>query len=431
MKPADLTRTRRRVLLILMLVNFVNYVDRQIIFSLFPAIQRDFNLTFTQLGSLATAFTVVLSLASLPLGVLADRISRRAVISAGVLFWSGATFFSGFAGSFRSLLAARGLVGIGEAAYAPAGSAVISAVFPQEMRARVQGVFDIGMFIGGAVGIALGGVMAEAFGWRSAFFILGIPGVILGLCALRLPRLPSTPSQEHMTVRELLRVPAFLALLASGWFCSFAGYAYVAWGPALVQRYRGFSARQAGLALGITLVVGGTSGIAAGAYLSDLLAKLRPWGRPIIIPVGFVLGAPVIFLALHSTTKVQFLVYFGLGAFFLSWYHGPLTATIHDLVPPQGRATALGFYYLFINLFSMALAPLIVGWIADRSNLITALNVPIACQLLGAAFFILVIRSIRRNGLHHPALARHWDEESSRVSLTSCDQVTPLGAKIT
>lgn len=213
-----------------------------------------------------------------------------------------------------------------------------------------------------------------------------------------------------MTIRELLRVPAFVALLLSGWFCSFAGYAYVAWGPAFVQSYRGFNASEAGLSLGITLIVGGTCGIAVGAYLSDLLAKLRTWGRPIIIPIGFVLGAPAIFLALHSVGKAQFLLYFGLAAFFLSWYHGPLTATIHDLVPPSGRGTALGLYYLFVNLFSMALAPLIVGWIADHSNLITAFDAPIASQLIGAAFFVLVIQSIRRNGLHHPALARHWDE---------------------
>src|SRR5437016_11877936 len=210
------------------------------------------------------------------------------------------------------------------------------------------------------------------------------------------------------------RIPARRAC-SRAWFCSFAGYGDVAWGPAFVQGYRGLSARQAGLALGSTLVVGGTCGIAAGAYLSDLLAKIRAWGRPIIIPIGFVLGAPAIYLALHSAGKVQFLPYFGLGAFFLSWYHGPLTATIHDLVPPHGRATAMGLYYLFVNLFAMALAPLIVGWIADRSNLITAFNVPIASQLLGAAFFVLVIQSIRRNGLHHPALARHWHEESCRV----------------
>jgi predicted MFS family arabinose efflux permease len=411
----DFSRTQWRVLLVLMLVNFVNYVDRQIILSLFPAIRRDFSLSFEQLGYLATAFTVVLSVGSFPLGMLADRVSKRAVISAAVLFWSGATFLSGLAGSFRSLLVARGLVGVGEAAYYPAGAAVISASFPKGMRARVQGAFDIGMFIGGATGIALGGVMLQSFGWRPAFFLVGIPGVLLGLSALRLPKAPGLPSGELMPIRELLRVPAFLALLVSGWFCSFAGYAYVSWGPELVQEYKGFSPREAGLALALTVVVGGTCGIATGAYLSDLLAKVRTWGRAAIIPVGFVLGAPVIFLALHSTSKVWFVVFFGLGAFFLSWYHGPLTATIHDLVPPSGHATALGFYNLFVNLCSMAVAPLVIGKIADRYNLITALHIPIAAQLLGAAFFVVVIQCIRRNGLHHPAIAQHWGDESCGV----------------
>src|ERR1700722_16996276 len=188
MKLSDFTGKKWAVLLILMLVNFVNYVDRQIVFALFPFLRRDFGLTSLQLGTLATAFTVVLSLASFPLGMLADRISRRAVISAGIVFWSGATFFTGLAGSFRSLLVARGMVGIGEAAYTPAGAAVITASFSKGVRARVQGAFDIGMFIGGATGISLGGYIAAKFGWRYAFFLVGIPGFILGLAALRLPR---------------------------------------------------------------------------------------------------------------------------------------------------------------------------------------------------------------------------------------------------
>jgi MFS transporter, Spinster family, sphingosine-1-phosphate transporter len=400
-------------LYILMLINFVNYVDRQIIFSLFPAIRHEFSLSYVQLSYLATAFTVVLSLGSFPLGMLADRVSRRAVISAAVLFWSGATFFSGMAGSFRSLVAARGLVGVGEAAYNPAGAAVISASFPGEMRARVQGSFDIGMFIGGATGIALGGIIVQSFGWRPAFFLVGVPGVILGLSSLRLPETQGSSTKDGMPMRELLRVPAFLALLVSGWFCSFAGYAYVAWGPDLVQEYKGFTAREASLALALSIVVGGTSGIAVGAYLSDLFAKVRDWGRVAIIPVGFVLGAPAIFLALHSTSKFSFILFFGLGAFFLSWYHGPLTATIHDLVPPRGHATALGFYNLFVNLFAMALAPLLIGKVADRYNLITALHIPIAAQLIGAAFLLVVIQLIRRDGLHHPSIARLWVDEST------------------
>jgi MFS family permease len=213
-----------------------------------------------------------------------------------------------------------------------------------------------------------------------------------------------------MPIRELLQVPAFLALLVSGWFSSFAGYAYVAWGPELVQDYKGFSARQASLALALAVVAGGTCGIATGAYLSDRLAKLLSWGRAVVIPVGFVLGAPAIYFSLHASSKPAFLAFFGLGAFFLSWYHGPLTATIHDLVPPRGHATALGFYYLFVNLFSMAIAPLLIGTIADHYNLITALHIPILAQLAGAAFFGVVIYFIRRNGLRHPVLAQHWDD---------------------
>jgi MFS transporter, Spinster family, sphingosine-1-phosphate transporter len=411
MKLSDFSGKQWRVLSILMLVNFVNYVDRQIVFALFPSIRRDFGLSYVQLGYLATAFTVVLSLASFPLGMLADRVSRRAVISAGVLFWSGATLFSGLAGSFRALLIARGLVGIGEAAYTPAGAAVITASFPREVRARVQGAFDIGMFIGGAVGISLGGIVAGAFGWRYAFYLVGIPGVVLGLTALRLPKSVVADARESMSVRDLLRVPAFLALLASGWFCSFAGYAYVAWGPELVQDYKGFSPGQAGLALGLTIVLGGTLGIATGAYLSDTLAKLRTWGRAVVVPIGFVLAAPAIYFSLHSSGKIHFLLFFTLGAFFLSWYHGPLTATIHDLVPPRGHATALGFYYFFVNLFSMAIAPVVIGRLADRYNLIRALQVPILAQLVGAACFLVVIQCIRRDGLRHPVLARLWDDE--------------------
>jgi predicted MFS family arabinose efflux permease len=415
MKLSDFSGKQWQVLLILMLVNFVNYVDRQIVFALFPYLRHDFGLTRLQLGTLATSFTVVLSLASFPLGMLADRISRRAVISAGILFWSGATFFSGLASSFRTLLVARGMVGVGEAAYTPAGAAVITAAFPKEVRARVQGSFDVGMFLGGATGISLGGYIAAQFGWRAAFFMVGIPGVILGLAALRLPESVVRVAKESMSLRELLRVPAFLALLVSGFFCSFAGYSYVVWGPDLVQE-KGFTAAQASMALGLTIVLGGMLGIATGAYLSDLLAKLRAWGRAAIVPIGFVLGAPAIYFALHASEKIHFLLFFGVGAFFLSWYHGPLTATIHDLVPPRGHATALGFYYLFVNLFSMAIAPMVIGRLADRHDLIYALHVPIVAQLLGAAFFVVVIQCIRHDGLRHPVLARHWEDEPCKLS---------------
>ena len=424
MRISEFSSDQRKAITILWLLNFVNYVDRQVIFALFPFIRHDFGLRYEQLGYLATAFTVVLSLSTFPLGMLADRFSRRWVISSGVLFWSAATFLSGLAGSFRALLSARAMVGVGEAAYAPAGTAVLSGIFPKGVRARIQGVCDIGMFAGGATGIALGGMMAHSFGWRMAFFCVGIPGLLLGLSAMRLPEPVRDRSEAAIQVRELLRVPAYLAVLAAGWFSSFAGYTYIAWGPDLIQEVKGFTVFESAMALGGVVVLGGALGIATGAYFSDRLAKRWPWGRPLIIPIGFVLGAPAILAALHTSAKGPFLFLFGLGAFFMSWYHGPLTATIHDLVPASGHATALGLYYLFVNLFAMALAPLVVGRAADRYGLVHALRIPIAAQLMGGACFVLVVLLIRQHGLHHRVLSRHWEPEPLLPSLETAELET-------
>jgi MFS transporter, Spinster family, sphingosine-1-phosphate transporter len=407
------TFSRRQwiVLVILMLINFVNYVDRQIIFSLFPAIRHQFSLNYAQLGALATAFTIVLSVSSLPLGVLADRFSRRLVISGGVLFWSAATFLSGLANSFRMLLVARGLVGVGEAAYTPAGTAIISATFPRQIRARVQGFFDMGMFFGGAVGIALGGIVAEWLGWRAAFFMVGVPGLILGLSGLRLPEATSHSRGGRLPVREIIRVPAYLVMLAAASFSSFAGYAYVAWGPDFVQEYKHFTSSESGITLGVTVLLAGGFGILTGATLADWFAKLRPWGRAGTVPIGFFLAAPAIYFALHSSSKPQFAVWFGIGTFFLSWYHGPTTATIHDIIPARGHATAIGLYYTFINLFAMAMAPLVIGAIADRYGLLWALHGALVSQLIGGGLFAAVPYCIHRDGVHHEALAPHWARE--------------------
>lgn len=417
MRIKDFTGKQWTVLSILMLVNFVNYVDRQIIFSLFPFIRRDFNLDYAELGSLATAFTVVLSLTSLPLGMLADRVSRRLVISFGVLFWSAATFFSGLASSFRSLLVARGLVGVGEAAYTPAGTAVISANFPKTVRARVQGFFDLGMFMGGAVGIAAGGIVAQWLGWRYAFLMVGIPGLALGMSALKLPDSPVPEAKERLPLRDILRVPAYVMLLLSAWCGSFAGYTYVAWGPDYVQEFRGFSSRESGVTLGLTVLIAGGLGILTGATLADHLTRLWTWGRAVVVPLGFLLAVPGIYLALHvNGGKPLFVLCFGVGTYFLSWYHGPVTATIHDIIPSQGHATAVGMYYLFVNLFSMALAPLVIGIFADRFGLIWALHAAISAQVIGGLMFLSVPYLIHRDGTHHRALKRYWEIENQADS---------------
>lgn len=398
MRGEKYSREQYRVLAILALVNFVNYVDRQILFPLFPFIRRDFGLTFFELGWLATAFTIVLSIGSLPLGMLADRVSRKKVISFGVIFWSFATFLSGIAPSFRFLLGARALVGVGEAAYTPAGTAIISATFPQRVRARVQAIFDTGMFIGGAVGIALGGIMAQWLGWRAAFFLVGIPGLVLGLLALTLPSnsvADKAEAHEGIAISYLLRRKPYVLVLISGWFSAFAGYSYIAWGPEFVQDYLHFTSREAGVMLGTVVILAGMGGVLTGATLADYLARRVSAGRAMTVPIGFLISVPFIYSGLHATSKLHFMIFFGVGTFFLTWYHGPVTATIHDLIPARGHATALGFYSLFVNLFSMALAPIIIGRIADEKNLLSALHISVVAQILGALFFVLAILAIK------------------------------------
>lgn len=403
----SLTSGQTRVLLTLTLVNLVNFVDRQIIFALVPLIRVEFALSYFHTALLGTVFSIVHSVGTLPLGWLADRVSRKKVISYAILFWSGATFLSGLATSFRSLLGARALVGVGEAAYTPAATAIITGGFPRELRARVQGVFDSGMFIGGSVGLGLGSILAEWIGWRPTFFIVGIPGLLLALSILRMPEAPVRTGEKPIPVRQLFRVPAYVTLLMSGCFITFAAYSYIFWGTEFVYRYKGFRLQEAGLLLGLSLLVAGVLGILAGAAVADRLSRRYSWGRVLVIATGLLLGAPLLLWAFYTPSKSVFLALFLLACFFMSWYHGPLTATMHDLIPARAHATAVGLYLFFANLLGTTLAPVVIGKIADRYDLLTGLHAALAAQVLGGLCFFLVIHFILRDGLHHPALAQY------------------------
>ena len=394
-----------RILAVLTLVNFVNYIDRLLIFPLFSLIKAEFLLSDAQLGLLGSVFQFVHAPASVILGQVADRSSRVKVMTYGVLFWSVATFLSGLAGSYHWLLVTRALVGVGEAAYAPAGSAEISATFPQTARARVQGVFNAGMFVGGAAGLALGGLLADAIGWRPAFFLVGTPGFLLVFLLWRLPSPPLAQPRERIPVGQLLRVPAFVAMLVSGWFATFAAQAYLTWGTEFVRRYKGFTLAQAGVSLGAAVIIAGVLGVMTGAALADILAKRAAWARAAVVAAGFLTAAPLVWWALLTPSRTMFVMLFAAGSFFLSWYHGPVIAIIHDLIPDRAHATAVGMAYFLINFSAPALAPWVVGQIADRAGLLAGMQVAVAAQVAGGLLYLMVIYFIRRDGLHHPVLA--------------------------
>ncbi|HXE89393.1 MAG TPA: MFS transporter [Terriglobales bacterium] len=407
MSPVAYSSQQVRVLLVLTLLNFVNYIDRQVVFPLFGPIKEEFLLSDQQLGLLGTVFTLVHAPLNVLLGYAADRASRPRIMTVGVLFWSAATFLSGLAGSFRSLLVARALVGVGEAAYGPAGTAMLTGAFPKDLRARVQGFFNVGMFIGGAAGLAVGGLIADRLGWRPAFFLVGLPGFVLAAFLYRLPDVPRPPRVHAVPFRHLLRVPAYLTMLVSGWFVTFAAQAYVTWGTEFVVRYQGFTLSQAGVSLGAIVVGAGILGVMTGAWLADLFARVWPWGRVAVVLAGFLLASPLVLGALHTTDKATFLALFFVGTFFMSWYHGPVIAIIHDLVPERAHATAVGVTYFLVNFSAPALAPWLVGGIADRYGLLAGMHAALGAQLVGGLLYLLVIYFIRRDGLKHPVLAAY------------------------
>jgi MFS transporter, Spinster family, sphingosine-1-phosphate transporter len=401
MIPPDkrLPMTRRYawyILFILTAINFVNYIDRQVIISLGPFIQDDLSLSNFQFGLLGTAFMLIHSLATVPFGILSDRWSRRHIIALGVLFWSAATFLCGLASNFMSLLGARAAVGIGEAAYAPPANSMLSDAFPLRQRARILGLFNVGMFVGGAAGLILGGMLGEVIGWRWSFVVVSAPGFFLGLLAWRLLEPPVATMHERTPMKALLQNRLLIYVLVGGIITAFSAGALIWWMPQYVIRVRHFRPRDAGLYIGSVGVTAGLLGVIIGSYLADWLYARWSWGRMATIGMGLLLSSPFVILSLYATNRLVLMTYFFLSIFFMVWYTGPIIAVIHDVVPSDVKATAQALYILLIHLFGDTFSPAIVGKLADLHSLQAALLLPAIINTVGGVIFLAGCRRLWR-----------------------------------
>lgn len=393
------TKEQKFMLWVLALVNFFNYVDRQVIFPLFYNIKMEFHVTDTQLGLLGTVFMLVHSIASVPLGVAADKYARRALVAGGVAFWSVASFASGLVGSFRGLLGVRSLVGIGEASYAPAATAMISDNFPQEARARAQGYFNAGMFVGGTLGAALGGIIAYNMNWRYAFFFVSIPGFALAWLSTKLVDVRKIHEEERISIFQLFRNPAYVWVLISGTLVTFAVGAYISWGVEFVRRYKGYDLEQASIILGLTMMLAGVLGVIVGSYIADKLQEKMRHGRALTVALSLIAAAPLMIAGVsigNEYPKIFFLLLFFFGTVLLSFYHAPTTAVIHDVVPKHMRATAFAVYLLAVHLFGDTPAPAIIGKVSDQYNLKFGLQLVTGLVLLSGLAFLVVSREVNK-----------------------------------
>jgi MFS family permease len=403
-KRISLTPYQVRLLAVLALINFVNFADRQAIPPLVPLIRDEFALTSTQISYLQVSLQAVLALASIPFGFFADRFHRSRIIAGGVIFWSFATIFTSHVHTFAMLLLARAFVGIGEAAYAPAAQSMISGGYPQQDRARAQSIFAAGMLVGGTAGQAIGGLIGQWLGWRAVFYVIGIPGLLLSFAILGLAEPSRGPRSEVVPLSRLLRVPAFLTLMLSGVMITFASVAFITWGTDFVVRYKDFSLREAGISLGPALLVSGLLGVLAGGFLADMLQQRFAFGRILTVACGFLLAAPFVLWAITSEEKNQVVGAFFIAGFFMSWYHGPLTAVIHDMMPRRAHASSVGVYMFATQLFGGILGPYVVGRLDDLADLILGLRVAVVVMVSGALLMFLVMYFIGRDGLCHPEL---------------------------
>ncbi len=333
-----------KVLILLTVVNLLNYFDRLIVFPMFSFLKDEFGVSDFKLGLLGSVFILVHSVSVLPLGYWSDRGRRQRIMAGGVLFWSIATSLSGFAASFRTLLTARALVGVGEAAYAPGGTALMTSCFPEAFRARAQSIFNLGMLVGGVLGLAIGGVLSQWVGWRSAFFLVGLPGFALALAIDRL-RIPMPEPVDAMPpVRSLLKIPAYLMTLVGGLFVVFSSSALATWGVEFAARFHNMSVAEASLSLGTLVLAGSLGGVFLGGYAADRLHSRWPWGRALAIASTLLLGTPFLYLGVATTSRPVFLFCLFMGTLMLTCYHGPSTAVIHDLTPPRAHAFAFALY---------------------------------------------------------------------------------------
>ncbi|HEY4915089.1 MAG TPA: MFS transporter [Candidatus Dormibacteraeota bacterium] len=372
----------RYVLVVMVGINFLNYMDRYVGAAASPLIQKEFHLSDTQVGLLGSAFLLVYAVAAVPFGYWADRGVRKTVVAAGVAIWSVATLFTGFARSFPQLFVSRAVLGIGEAGYYPAGTSLLSDYFPKEQRARTMSIWGAGSTFGIAVGFAGGGYIAEKFGWRSAFFFAAVPGILFALLAftLREPLRGSAESIGHAMERmhdaslrkflDLMRIRTLRATILSQTLLYFVLASNAFWLPILLTRRFDLSVGRAGLLAGVVLVAGGLIGTLAGGWIADRRALKNPAAHLQVGITGFLLGAVFITIALIAPLNVGpipvFVPAFVLAVVCLYLYSGPFTAVAQNVVSPGLRAGAVTMLLFISHVFGDSHSTFDVGWISEH-----------------------------------------------------------------
>jgi MFS family permease len=379
---------------LLLAINLLNYVDRQIIYAVFPLIKDAFALTDTSLGFLGSSFMICYMLSAPALGWLGDRASRVKLASAGLAVWSVATSLSGFAARYHSLLLARVSVGIGEASFGTVSPGLLSDYFPKEMRGRILSYFYLAIPVGSAFGYLLGGILGEKFGWQAAFLIVGLPGALLAvpLWLLHEPErgateiIPAAATPTRTDYASLFSNRPYIINTMAMTAMTFAMGGLAQWVPTFLYRIHELDLRVANTYFGGITVVAGVSGTLVGGWLGDFLQGKMRRGYLLVSGWGFVIGAPLAVYALVTPSAITCLAAMFFAEFFLFLNTGPLNTVIVNVTAPALRARAFAVNIFIIHALGDAISPAMLGWLSDIWGLRNALLITPAA-FVAASFF--------------------------------------------
>lgn len=363
-------------LFVLFAINTMNFFDRQILGAVGEPIRKEFGLSDASLGALGTAFTILYAFVGIPFGRLADRIGRKKILSIGVFVWSLLTVGSGLANNFWQIFALRLGVGVGEASCAPAASSLIGDLFPASWRAKALAIFMLGLPVGVALSFAVSGTIAKEYGWRAAFFVAGIPGILCAIAVLFIKEPTRGAAETHLIggqkrsgspYKLILASPTMRWLILSGAVHNFNMYAIGAFITPFLMRYHGADIQQANLISMLVYGVMGAPGLLIGGFVGDAMLKKRRDGRMLLATAAIALSIPLLYFALNQPRGAMtwFLILMGAGVAVIYFYYSTVYSTIQDIVEPGLRGTAMSIYFLAMYVLGASIGPYATGILSD------------------------------------------------------------------
>jgi len=358
-------------------INAMNFFDRQIFGAVTEPIRKEFGLSDTAIGLLGTAFTLIYAAVGLPLGHLTDKHSRKRILAAGVFVWSVLTAASGFARNYLQLFISRLGVGVGEATCAPASVSLMGDLYPSRKRARAISIFMLGLPIGIALSFAVSGSIAHRFGWRPAFYVAAVPGIICALLALVMYEPARGAAEAHdVGARKragspfllVLSIPTMWFVIASGALHNFNMYALGSFLSPFLQRFHGKDVSEAGFIAMIVYGLSGIPGLLAGGVIGDAVMRRRSNGRLLVASIFILASVPLEFIALGRAKGeiAAFMILMGAGVGATYAYYSTVYSTIQDVIEPSLRGTAMAIYFFAMYVLGASLGPLGTGFFSDR-----------------------------------------------------------------